>query len=629
MWGETRRIGFGRVVGALLLSVAAGCGVEPGAEGEGEGGGEDPALEVAVSTSALKDEGIVQLPDYCNEIDCSSVVICTPQADSCGCCMLDMPDAEDLPPKVDIPWYPDGRGPGGGNTGDDDPGPNPPNFENCETPADDDGDGEINCEDPDCHNSRVDLSSSALTRHFSQSFAFEAKGVPSQCDGVVAFTVEWDLGDGRVVQGGNPVVRYNRPGAYFVTAIVNCPTCDQTTEFYTFNVVAWDAQITKPNTNASSDADGRRNNEIVLSGIGNQDVGLQAQVTPASAAAAVGNRLLWQLVRPAQQSVTITHQFIPSITFANRGTSAAPTLRFSTMPAEHNAFGQHEVLLSLVEGGRTLAQRRAPLELYFEPKAVPTGRTVPNWFFYYTQIFKQTLPLLEQMTLVIQYQPVSSYPDTAGLVPAMVEFQYSHTFFARTIILFDLAYADEDQTLTYCGALERPRRQLDLTFSTLVHEYAHVKQVTTCNQFLTTNIPSAWWAHPGFAKGWSFNQGANSNHYTLGADQAPGRAGFSDNRNAVIDAGGPSASGNLLDLVGGGVTGELGRGDDVHLAPHGGDWCYVSGRSGGLGPPPAPIRGTTLGHLEVAACNAALGPSAPVTPTSLDWARGANIYGLP
>ncbi|MBK6688971.1 MAG: PKD domain-containing protein [Deltaproteobacteria bacterium] len=583
-----------------------------------------------MTIASIRDQGIIELPEYCSDISCSSVVVCTPQADSCGCCILDLDDAEDRPPSGEVPWTPGGEEPGGGGPGDgDDNNPPPSTSEDCETPADDDGDGEINCEDSDCFTSRVELASSSLTRHFSQAFAFEAQGVPSLCDGVVVFSVEWDLGDGRTVRGNNPVVRYPQPGAYTVTAIVDCPTCDPTTELYAFNVVAWDAQITKPNSRGSGEADGRRNNEIVLSGIGNKDVGLEAQVIPSSAAAAVGNRLLWQLVRPAQQTVNITHQFTPQVTFANRGIGASPTLRFSTLPARHTDFGQYEVLLSLVEDGHTLAQQRAPIELYFEPKTVPTGRTVPNWFFYYTQIFKDTLPFAERISLSIQYQAVSSYPDTAGLVPAMVEFQYSHTFFPRTIVLFDLAYSDNDLTSTYCGKLERPRSRLDLTFSTLVHEYTHVQQVFTCNQYLFTNIPSAWWVHPGFAKGWSFNQEDHSNHYTLGPDLGPGRAGITDNRNAVIDAGGPTASGNLLDLVGGGVTGELGRGDDVNLAPHGDDWCYTAALGGGLGPPPAPIPGSSLGPLEVAACNAALGPGAPNTPTNLDWARGSDAYGSP
>ena len=146
MWGENGRRGRSGLACSVLLSVAAGCGVEE----------EGAELELAVSTAALEDVGIVQLPDYCDEVDCSSAIICTPQADSCGCCTLDIGDAEDLPPKVDIPWHPGGEGSGGGTTGggDDDPPPPTPSEEDCETPADDDGDGEINCEDSDCFTGR-------------------------------------------------------------------------------------------------------------------------------------------------------------------------------------------------------------------------------------------------------------------------------------------------------------------------------------------------------------------------------------------------------------------------------------------------------------------------------------------
>lgn len=612
------------VVTAGLL---AGCGGPlegPGAEGF-ELEAEAPVIETRAS--ALRDEGIVELPGYCRDLDCGAVVVCTPEAESCACCSGTLPDAEDPPPVVDIPWNPggeDGVGGGGGGGGG---GGSTSDVEDCSSPADDDDDGMINCEDPDCFASKVTLESSNLTRHVSQSFGFEATGSAPACGGAVAYSVEWDLGDGRIMTGSQINVRYERPGAYTVTAVVSCPTCDPTLELKAFNVTAWDATIEAPTSKASGDTDGRRANEVVLTGNSVVPLALRAKVTPSSASTVVASRLAWSLVRPSGARVKVGYAFSPALTFPSRGRGVTPTLNFQQLPPKYSDFGEHEILLALVDEGRTVVTRRAPIEIFFDGLAKATLATVPNWFVYYTQIFRDQLPFYERLLLTIEYTPVSLHPDAAGEVPAMVDFQYSGAQNFNRIIIHDLAFSGVDVSSTYCGLLEEPRRLLDLTFTTLVHEHHHVKQIRTCNTYLFANLAPTWSVHPGFASGWSFRRGANSNHYSLGLDAAPGRAGISDNRNTIIDAGGPSATGNVFDLVGP-STRELGRGDDPLLAPsEGDDWCYAPGMIGvGLGPPPAPIPGANLDSIEVAACLAALGPDAPTTPTNLDWAKGSARY---
>ena len=61
--------------------------------------------------------------------------------------------------------------------------------------------------------------------------------------------------------------------------------------------------------------------------------------------------------------------------------------------------------------------------------------------------------------------------------------------------------------------------------NTVFHEYRHQAQIAVADH-VVANLAAAWGAeiHP-WANGWSWNQGALHNHWSLGSDEEPGCAG--------------------------------------------------------------------------------------------------------
>lgn len=184
-------------------------------------------------------------------------------------------------------------------------------------------------------------------------------------------------------------------------------------------------------------------------------------------------------------------------------------------------------------GGNNVGEAR--FEVFFPRDATnhPGGQAgSPNWYHYWA-----TLVPGHQLT----YGGVGNGPSAE--VIAMTGWSYALPQNKTQITLYQ----------KLCGKFRsygvgEEFSGVDRFIGTVIHEAKHVDQIARADQLVSTGQAGTPWRN-----GWSFNQGANHNHWTVGPDAKPGVKATDDDGDGTID-----------NLIASG-PGEFGRGDDVDL----------------------------------------------------------------
>ncbi len=157
------------------------------------------------------------------------------------------------------------------------------------------------------------------------------------------------------------------------------------------------------------------------------------------------------------------------------------------------------------------------------------GGSDPNWFYYWKKVYGNNN---------VVYQNVSGSASTPGIV----NWSYN-TAQNKTQIIIKNSHPGRFRGY----GVGEMFSGIDRFVGSVVHEEKHVDQISRADTLVTMTTGTPW------RYGWSFNQGSNHNHWTIGADGKPGAANTDDDSDGNID--------NHITTG----PGELGSGDDVDL----------------------------------------------------------------
>ncbi len=280
---------------------------------------------------------------------------------------------------------------------------------------------------------------------------------------------------------------------------------------------------------AAADQSGDGQNEFTYSGAspGVLTINLKAKVTPTGVAAALVNKVLFE-VDDITGSAKAWAGANPNGKPTASGDNLLATVTFTTLPAGNGDFGTKEARV-LCMGAQL---DNAAYEVFFPRGAMNNpGGTDPNWFYYWRQVYDYA-DLVLDATL-----------GGSGDAPGMTMWSYAAMADKDRIRLSPTAHPGKFKSYgvgeEYSG--------IDRYVATVVHEEKHIEQIALADTEVTATAGTPW------RYGWSFNQGGNHNHWTVGPDTEPGDMGVDDDADTTIDnhiTGGP---------------GELGSGDDVDL----------------------------------------------------------------
>lgn len=518
-----------------------------------------PSLVFALEQETIDDAAIE--PIECKKLpgDGNCVV------PACGCSMGPGHPCHDFGCNFPTPEPPPpATGPGGG-----------PGVENCNSPGDEDSDGLINCEDPDCHTPLQVTATVNGTDHIEtltdDMFLLRAAASGGCQDSANVYSYSWDIGDGTLpFETPNVNVLYRNPGFYPISIDVTCLTCLDTTPVQlVFDAIAFNVSITKPSGDpvlAGSDK-----NEFVLKGADQStEINVEAKIEPALATSLVSPRLHWRFRRGAKVGPPPGSHLTWSRRTSDRlvGEGEETKLTIFALPTKSESFGNYEIELSVVDATGTIRRKQSqPIELFYARDETPHG--VPNWFYYWLDATGRS----EKTT----YGGVT--PDgRMAHVDAGANFSYFVAQDPNAVTFFGAQPGTTDgfphwAPGSVCAVADV--FGIDAFFSVLKHEEHHIKQNEVCNSFLWSSVgPLA--TEQMYANGWALSQPlVTLNHYSLGPDGAPGIAGVDDNFDGVVDDLDPDNS-----------SFELGQGDDIALYdpidPRR-NWCL------GLGPVPPPL----------------------------------------
>jgi hypothetical protein len=249
---------------------------------------------------------------------------------------------------------------------------------------------------------------------------------------------------------------------------------------------------------------------------------------------------------PAAEQAKFTFEVdtIGSSTFAwdvaNPGGKATVSGDFITATATYTGLPQNNTDFGLKKarvkhGGNNAGE--AKFEVFYPKDETnhPGGQAgSKNWYHYW----KDALGYAD-----IEYKGAG---PLFGEAPGMTGWSYALPKNKTVVYIYDLA-ATQDPGDPNSNHGQKKTTGIDTFVDTVLHEKKHTVQIGLADAVvgLAANSP---WKH-----GWSWNRGAQHNHWSVGADSKPGVAGTDDDGDGTID--------NLL--VGG--PGELGRGDDQLL----------------------------------------------------------------
>lgn len=204
------------------------------------------------------------------------------------------------------------------------------------------------------------------------------------------------------------------------------------------------------------------------------------------------------------------------------GANLVATAEFSGLPANNSDFGPKKATLKCdgTEVGSTILEVFYPILATNHPGGdqTPTGEgsgRSQNWFYYWNQVagdpdalYNDTLPVFGRTPALRLWSPTMTYnKNTIWIAPI-----------SRTS---DSRRDGSGQTVT----------GIDLFANVVAHENRHVKQISDADALLgglNGKAGSIW------NKGWSWNTGPN-NHWTLGPDGKPGKAGVDDDADGKTD----------------------------------------------------------------------------------------------
>lgn len=232
---------------------------------------------------------------------------------------------------------------------------------------------------------------------------------------------------------------------------------------------------------------------------------------------------------------------------------------YTTLPAANTDFGLKQADFEC--DGHTDTLAKGDFEVFFDrdadnhPELGPyPGPRPKNWFYYWRQVYGNQHQL--------EYGGAGA-GGTAAEVPAITQWSYAAAQNKQRIILYDLV---TDKFKAY--GVGEEFSGIDQYVGTVIHEAEHVAQIARADQLVPTGQAGSPWQF-----GWSFNQGAGHNHWTVGPDGQPGVSGVDDDGDGTTD--------NLIT----GGRGELGHGDDVDLTHP----TTTSRNWAAAWPPPVPL----------------------------------------
>ena len=317
------------------------------------------------------------------------------------------------------------------------------------------------------------------------------------------------------------------PGEYTFTvgSIGGCPGCGIDQKKFTIFKVELVTPKKSPVTDPKDSGDGQ--NEFTFSDAspGVLTVNFKAKVEPSSADLSkvkdlvkftienVGQAPTWDATNPGGKSSV-------------SGSHLVAIAKFSGLPANNSDFGTKKVTIEC--DGQQVEQ--TDIEVFFpRDKSNNPGGSDPNWFYYWKEVYGNNN---------VVFQNVAGSASTPGLL------NWSYTS-APNKTQIDIKNSHPGKFKGYgVGELFSG---IDRFVGSVVHEEKHVDQIARADMEITITPNTSW------QYGWSFNQGANHNHWTVGADGKPGDAGTDDDTDGTVDnhiTSGP---------------GELGSGDDVDL----------------------------------------------------------------
>lgn len=284
---------------------------------------------------------------------------------------------------------------------------------------------------------------------------------------------------------------------------------------------------------------GSADNEFTfMTAAGVATIPVEATITPTSLAASVGPTIKWTFVSLPAGTVLTWNNPWPGEATAGQGRTAIATL--TGYPTNNSGFGLKTIKMEVLQGIRVIATKTANIELFFEKNMTATGRVAPNWFFYWLQAIGG------RANTIYSGAGGGSFGDA----PGMLNWSYGTAPDKTRLNIYDAAAVDDPgEACTTRGI--RATTGIDTFEDTVVHENHHTIQIANADTALGITPGTPW------RFGWSWNRGANNNHWRVGPDGKPGVSGVDDDGNGTVD-----------DLI---VTGrgELGRGDDIQLSDTG------------------------------------------------------------
>ena len=387
-----------------------------------------------------------------------------------------------------------------------------------------------------------------VTKGVNEQFSVTANGTPP-LDAVYSWQVlATQAGDdaGAVTLVSSPScpnqasctasIRGVRPGTATLRIRFRCTTtnAEVTTDV---RITIYKVTIEKPTGDPVSA--GSADNEFTYAGAANPvaTILVRAKIEPAGAVADVAEKIRWSFASTPPSSVLSWDAAWPGDPAKGKGITT--NAKLTGLPASNAEFGLRTVRMEVVENGAVVSTETTNIELFFERDTVVTPFAVPNWFRFWLEA-------------------IGGRADTAygggganyGEAPGMLHWSYGVAPPKTRVDIFDLARTQDAGDACSTGGL-KPTSGIDTFEDTVLHEGHHTVQIAQADPLVAVAPNTAW------RYGWSWNQGGNHNHWTVGADGQPGVAGVDDDGDGTIDnqvTAGP---------------GELGNGDDVDLTDTG------------------------------------------------------------
>jgi hypothetical protein len=195
-------------------------------------------------------------------------------------------------------------------------------------------------------------------------------------------------------------------------------------------------------------------------------------------------------------------------------------IQFAGLPPDNEAFGGPDgsptktVTMSVLG---TSQEESNPIQVFFTRDATnhPGGEVGSrNWYYYWLDAYN---PSPGTATL---YEPQG---NSNAEVKGMVEWNYEALSDKVTCYMHD----GSSFWIWPTGSLE-PLEGMDCFYNLILHEAEHVSQIDRADDVVGL-VPDTCWRY-----GWSWNQPSH-NHWSVGEDGQPGRAGVDDDGDGQVD----------------------------------------------------------------------------------------------